>query len=202
MSYSDFTLMKLQDKFELDFVENQILFDNISNYAVSAEFLKMLHAFIPLATAIDTEKARSELIVAPLLAMFKLEAKNLSLFSGIEFNVDQNAGLTGRCDFILSKSSEQYRLEAPVLLMVEAKNDNIKSGIAQCGAEMVAAQFFNLERHNNIASIYGCVTTGSLWRFLKLIDKQFYIDVIEYHIYPPERILGILSFITQNNDAP
>lgn len=195
MSYSDFTLTDLQDVCQLVFIEDVVLFPHISTYELSPEFIHMLTNFIPLALAIDTEKARSELIVAPLLAMLKLNLKTISLFSGIEFNVDQDAGLCGRCDFILSQSPEQYRLEAPIFMLVEAKNDNIKSGIAQCGAEMVAGQRFNAKRHNEITAIYGCVTTGSLWRFLKLVEKRFYIDITEYHIQPPERIMGILAMI-------
>ncbi|MBT8421436.1 MAG: hypothetical protein KJO08_11340 [Gammaproteobacteria bacterium] len=199
MRYSDFTIADLQDKFHLVFMEDQRLFPEISDYELPKELLAMLEEFVPLALAIDTEKARSELIVAPLLAKLKLNLKDISLFSGIEFNVDHKAGLSGRCGFILSRSREQYRLDAPILMMVEAKNDNIKSGIAQCGAEMIAAQRFNAQRqqpkNNKIDAIYGCVTTGSLWRFLKLTGNDFYIDATEYHIQTPERIMAILASI-------
>lgn len=195
MSYNDFTLTDLQEICQVVFVENQELFPHISTSELSPAFMQMLANFIPLALAIDTEKARSELIVAPLLAMLKLNLKTISLFSGIEFNIDQKTGLCGRCDFILSKSPQQYRLEAPIFMLVEAKNDNIKNGIAQCGAEMVAAQIFNIKRQNEIKEIYGCVTTGSLWKFFKLIENNFYIDINEYHIQPLERIIGILSTI-------
>ncbi len=196
MSYSDFTIADLQDKFQLIFIEDKKLFSEIPDYEFPKELARMLEEFIPLALAIDTEKARSELIVAPFLAKLKLNLKEISLFSGIEFNVDKNLGLSGRCDFIISKSREQYRLDAPILVMVEAKNDNIKSGIPQCGAEMIAAQRFNREKNNGFETIYGCVTTGSLWRFLKLTGKNFYIDMIEYHIQTPEKIAAILALIT------
>ncbi|MDM8548240.1 hypothetical protein [Candidatus Venteria ishoeyi] len=196
MSYSDFSIADLQDKFQLTFIEDQMLFPAISDYQLPEAFKAMLLQFIPLALAIDTEKARSELIVAPFLAQLKLSLKDISLFSGIEFNVDKNLGLAGRCDFIISKSREQYRLDAPIVVMVEAKNDNIKSGIAQCGAEMIAAQRFNAEKNNHLDTIYGCVTTGSLWRFLKLSGKDFYIDTQEYHIQTPEKIAAILVYIT------
>ena len=36
--------------------------------------------------------------------------------------------------------------EAPVVVVVEAKNENMKQGIIQCIAEMVAAQQFNQQR--------------------------------------------------------
>nr|VFK47379.1 MAG: hypothetical protein BECKTC1821E_GA0114239_108313 [Candidatus Kentron sp. TC]VFK52968.1 MAG: hypothetical protein BECKTC1821D_GA0114238_12282 [Candidatus Kentron sp. TC] len=195
MSYSDFTIVDLQDKFHLVFVEDRRLFPEIPDYELPGELAAMLEEFVPLALAIDTEKARSELIVAPLLAKLKLTLNEISLFSGIEFDVDREAGLSGRCDFIIAKSREQYWLDAPLLIMVEAKNDNIKSGIPQCGAEMIAAQRFNAEKKNHIETVYGCVTTGSLWRFLKLIGREFHIDTIEYHIQIPERIMAILAAI-------
>nr|VFK67704.1 MAG: hypothetical protein BECKUNK1418G_GA0071005_11589 [Candidatus Kentron sp. UNK]VFK72982.1 MAG: hypothetical protein BECKUNK1418H_GA0071006_11549 [Candidatus Kentron sp. UNK] len=195
MSYSDFTIADLQDRFHLVFTEDRRLFSEIPDYELPEGLAAMLAEFVPLALAIDTEKARSELIVAPVLAKLKLTLKGISLFSGIEFNVDQEAGLSGRCDFIIAKSREQYRLDAPLLIMVEAKNDNIKSGIPQCGAEMIAAQRFNAERNNHLETIYGCVTTGSLWRFLELSGKSFSIDNIEYHIQTPERIMAILAAI-------
>lgn len=196
MSYSDFTIDELKDKFQLNFIEDCPLFTDVGNIEVPAELARILNEFIPLALAIDTEKARSELIVAPILAKLKVTLKQISLFSGIEFNVDKAQGLSGYCDFIISKSKEQYSLDAPVLMLVEAKNDNIKNGIAQCGAEMVAAQLFNAKRHNNLKTIYGCVTTGSLWKFLKLDGKDFYIDTLEYHIQAPEKIMAILTEIT------
>lgn len=197
MSYSDFTLGDLKDRFRLQFIEDEPLFCAIPDYEVPVELAVMLREFIPLALAIDTEKARSELMVAPLLAKLKLSLREISLFSGIEFNVDTESGLSGRCDFIISKSREQYRLDAPILMMVEAKNDNIKGGIPQCGAEMVAAQRFNADKNNEIETIYGCVTTGSLWRFLKLTEHDFYIDISEYPIQMPEKIMAIIALIAE-----
>lgn len=193
MSYSDFTIDELKSKFSLKFIEEVNLFPQVTDYDVPQELLALLPKFIPLALAIDTEKARSEFIVAPLLAELKISLQNISLFSGTEFNVDKNLGLTGRCDFIISATKEQYSLNAPVIMLVEAKNDNIKSGIAQCGAEMIAAQQFNQAKKNSIKTIYGCVTTGSNWKFLKLVGSDFYIDTIEYYIENPAKIMGILN---------
>lgn len=68
------------------------------------------------------------------------------MFSGREFNLSPENGLTGFCDFLISKSSEQIIIKAPVIALVEAKNDNIQSGLGQCIAEMVAAQLFNQQK--------------------------------------------------------
>ena len=64
------------------------------------------------------------------------------LFSGIEFNVEPRLGLKGVCDFLMSKSEEQYVLRAPVIVIVEAKKGEIEVGMGQCTAEMIAAQKF------------------------------------------------------------
>jgi hypothetical protein len=150
-----------------------------------------------LATLINTEKARSEWIIAPVLAEFKFHAdKKISLFSGTQFVVDQNEGLNGQCDYIISLSEEQLVLSAPVIMVVEAKNENIIGGIPQCIAAMVAALRFNVRKANPVAAVYGIVTTGSLWRFLKLErDHRAFVDPVEYHIQRIDRIFGILQAI-------
>ncbi|GGA36301.1 hypothetical protein [Okeania sp. KiyG1] len=102
------------------------------------------------------------MIISPIIVeLRKYFNRQISLFSGTEFNVDKSKGLTGRCDFIISYSPKQLEVTAPVMTIVEAKNDNIKSGLAQCIAEMVAAQLFNRQKKNQIYCIYGIVTTGS-----------------------------------------
>lgn len=151
-----------------------------------------------LALAIDTEKARSEFIIAPILAECRKILQNeISLFSGVEFNVEPAAGLNGICDFIISLSSEQFYISAPILALVEAKNDKIKAGVAQCIAEMIAAKLFNERKGNPLETVYGIVTTGSLWRFFRLSGKKVYIDTEEYHVRDVRKIFGILLQIVQ-----
>jgi hypothetical protein len=86
-----------------------------------------------LATAINTEKARSELIIAPvLLEVRRMLNFQIGFFSGSEFNVDLQAGLSGYCDYILTASKESYEIRTPVVTLAEAKNESIKSGLGQC----------------------------------------------------------------------
>jgi hypothetical protein len=116
----------------------------------------------------------------------------ISLFSGVEFNVDAESGLKGVCDYLLSLSPLQLAVEAPVVAIAEAKNENVPRGIAQCLAEMVAAQQFNREQENAIPTVFGVVTTGSLWKFLRLNETTAMVDETEYHISRPDKIIGIL----------
>ena len=193
MSYSDFTMDDLKQKLGLRFIQDESLFPTPPTRAISAALQTYLATYKPLALAIDTEKARSEYIIAPLLGELKVTNwHQISLFSGIEFNVDKSQGLNGRCDYILSQSDDQYSLTTPVVMMVEAKNDNIKSGIPQCGAEMVAAQTYNARQQHPKEIVYGCVSTGTNWKFLKLHNRDLVIDADEYYIDLPEKIMGIL----------
>jgi len=148
---------------------------------------------VPLALAINTEKARSEFIISEILIELKriLNGK-ISLFSGINLDVDKEKGLNGYCDFIVSQSSEQFFLKAPVITIVEAKNENIPSGIGQCIAEMIAARLFNERAALSIFKLYGAVTIGNIWKFLKYEQDTVYIDRQEYYINNPAKIVGIL----------
>ena len=122
----------------------------------------------------------------------------ISFFSGRDFNVDITSGLNGFCDYILSASEFTLEIEAPVITIVEAKNESTNVGLGQCIAEMVAAQRFNQARNRITESIYGAVTTGRIWRFLKLSGQNVAIDNEELVIENAEdinvsKILAILS---------
>ena len=193
MSYCDYTLEGACRTFDLEVVDEVDLFVEVSEVPVGRFLRSILAENFPLATAIHTEKARSELIVAPILVeVRRLMDHRISLFSGIDFNVDPERGLRGTCDFILARSSVQLFLEAPVLDVVEAKNNNIKSGLGQCLAAMVASRLFNERRGHGPSTIFGVVTTGSLWRFLKLEGQIASIDRPEYTIDSLGKILAIL----------
>jgi len=192
MAYSDYTLSEIKEKFQLAIEEQTNIFPDVIEEKVSDFLNEILEENIPLALAIHTEKARSEMIVTPILIeLRKLLNHRISLFSGVEFNIDKEKGLNGVCDYIISLSKEQLYVSSPVISVVEAKNDNIKSGLAQCAAEMIASRIFNEQKGNRINTIYGIVTTGSNWRFLKL-DNILYIDVREYYIEQLGKIMGIM----------
>lgn len=194
MSYSNFTLESVVTKFELEKTESIGLFSEIEPITPSDYLTTGLAKKVPLAAAIGTEKARSELIVADILVELceKFDYR-ISFFSGIDFNVDFENDLTGVCDFLISLSPGQLFLEEPVIALVEAKNTDMKLGLGQCIAEMIAAQRFNQEKGNDIPCVYGATTTGVDWQFLKLEGKNLQIDIAIYPIQQSDKILGILS---------
>ncbi|MEA5507411.1 hypothetical protein VB735_30835 [Halotia wernerae UHCC 0503] len=193
MAYSDFTLSKFKKSFNINIDEENDLFANVEPVLISDKLTANLEETTELALAINTEKARSEMIITPILLEVRRKANyQISLFSGTEFNVDAGKGLNGYCDFILSRSKEQLTINAPVMIIVEAKNENIKGGLGQCMAAMLAAQIFNQEEGNEIKTIYGAVTTGDIWKFLKLEDTDLFVDLNNYYIKELNKILGIL----------
>jgi hypothetical protein len=202
MAYSDFTIPELKKRFHLKVNEETNLFEDISEAELPDTLADILRRYLPLARNLNTEKARSELVIAPILTEFKLLYRDkISLFSGLEFNVDEALGLKGRCDYILSESPEQLVLTAPVCILVEAKNENIIAGIPQCLAEMVAALKFNENNDIPPGPVFGAVTTGMQWRFLRLEGKAANVDVMEYTIQAPKKIFGILKHIALHDRA-
>jgi len=193
MAYSDFSLAKVKNDFGLTLDESRNLFVDSKPVLLSATLKTLLSDYIPLATSISTEKARSEFLIAPILAEVRRLLNNqISLFSGNEFNVDAQRGLQGFCDYIISGSKEQLYITAPVTIIFEAKKEDIIGGLSQCVAAMVAAQIFNQSKGNEVERIYGSVTTGTNWKFLFLEGTIVYIDEIEYYIKEVDKILGIL----------
>ena len=147
MAYSDFDLTKVRKNFGLQIDEQPDLFADVPAVQPSATLSNILIETAHLAIAINTEKARSEMLITPVLL-------------------------------------DIWR---------QAKNENIKGGLGQCIAEMIAAQIFNEREDTTIETIYGAVTTGEIWKFLKLVGAVVSIDLSDYYIVRDvPKILGIL----------
>lgn len=202
MSYSDFSLSEATRRFGLSVSDDATLFPDTPD-AVPSDFLRsVLAEFAPLALSLQTEKARSEFLIAPVLAeVRRVSDRQISLFSGADFSVDPDVGLNGICDYILSRSPHLLFIAAPVLAVIEAKKENITAGLGQCAAAMVAAQRFNERENNLIPTIYGAVTTGDVWRFLRLENTRLQIDAGNYYYDSLPSLLGVLFTITQSEVA-
>jgi hypothetical protein len=198
MAYSDFTLNSAAEILGVEVIDRSFLpaIEPVPFNTVLLHYLKRGQA---LAVGAGSEKARSEFIIAPiLLELDEILQGHISIFSGQELTVDKALGLNGICDFIISRSPVKVKLSSPVVAIVEAKKGVMQDGWGQCIAEMVAAQRFNRHRQEPDTPIYGIVTTGTLWQFLVLEDRQVSIDNQEYSLEPVERILGILHWMLKN----
>jgi hypothetical protein len=193
MAYSDFDLRTARERFGLTLREDLDLFAATPEVEVSRELREFLRMWSPAAVAMNTEKARSEMIIAPMLMeAVRLSGFRLNLFSGLSFDVDKERGLTGVCDYLLALSPERFFLSHPVVAVVEAKREDITGGLGQCVAAMVGAREFNQREGRADGAVHGAVTTGSIWRFLKLEGNDVFIDLPEYYFDQLGKILGIL----------
>lgn len=198
MPYSKFTLSRAVEDFELTLIEGDRFFPKIEPVQPTPLLQDILKETIPWAIAVSSEKARSEGIINPVLLEVKRQLKGqISVFSGEEFTVQPEVDLTGYVDFLISRSPEQLFIKAPAVVLVEAKKEDLKPALGQCLAEMVAAQRFNQQKQQAIATIYGTVTSGTVWRFLRLEGQSVTIDLTDYPLPPVEQILGCLMWIVQ-----
>jgi len=195
MPYSKFTLPELRKKFGLQAHKAQI-FENVITIEPSAWLKETLQKNSHISLL--SEKARSELIVTPILTEL-LSRNNFSigLYSGVQFDVDETKGLNGECDFIIGLQGNSYTVESPIIALVEAKDDDISSGIPQCSAQMFASFEYNQAEGNFIDTIYGCVTTGTEWQFLQLKDNKIFINNTIIQFSELSKLLGIWQLIVE-----
>lgn len=195
MAYSDFSLRKVKKTFGVR-EQRAVLFEHITPIQMSEWLKETLETSLYFALASSSEKARSEFIVVPLLfEIHKRNQRRFAMYSGETFDVDKDQGLTEECDFLFSKGEMAHTIQAPVFTLVEAKKKDIGEGIGQCAAQMIGAQVFNQQEGNEIPEIFGCVTTGEDWQFLKLSDQILTIDTVRYYLDHIDKILGVLQQI-------
>jgi hypothetical protein len=82
VAYAEFTFQKLETDLHL-LIEEADLYSVVAPVQIGSTLADILRQNIPLALAINTEKARSELLIAPVLVeLRKMLAHRVSLFSG------------------------------------------------------------------------------------------------------------------------
>ena len=198
MSYKSFTFNQLKDRFGLEPSMSPI-FTNTK--IIPLEPSKWLWRSLEIASnnALKTGKERSERIISPIL-LESMERNNrlFSVFSGWLFDVDIVQELSGECDFLMSSAPFDLEIQSPFFMLTEAKGGEIETGLSQCAAQMLAAQIFNQRQDNPISVIFGCVTTGIVWRFLKLTSNDLIIDADVYYLDDVPLLLGVLQKIVDS----
>jgi len=197
MSYSKFkTIAQVKAAFGLTVLEGDRFLPQTNPVQPSLTLQDYLKESLPLVATSGSEKARSEGIIYPvLLEVRRALNREVSVFSGEEFNVDESVGLNGVCDFLLTRSRQVLEIAAPAVVIVEAKKTDLKLGLGQCIAEMVAAQQFNHAQSESVSVIYGVVSNGNQWQYLKLEQTQVCIDLSIYPLPPVDGILGDLVWM-------
>lgn len=195
MSYKSFTFYHLTEQFELDTSMNSLFNDTKLMQLEPSQWLwKTLE--IASNNGLKTQKERSERIISPiLLECLEKNNRQISMFSGWLFDVDIDRELKGKCDFLLSCVPLDLGIKVPFFILKEAEAGEIETALSQCAAQMLAAQIFNDRQNNHIPEIFGCVTTGIAWRFLKLAENNLTIDADIYCLDNLPLLLGILQTV-------
>ncbi len=172
MPYSNFSIEEVKNKFDLqiEIIDKIIEFGEFK----ITDWLQETLTF-NFKMTIRSEKSRNELIVMPVLLELKRHIDDIYIFSGERLDVDKSLNLNGECDFIITKT-KSYIIESPIFVIIEAKKQDLDGGIGQCIAQLIGAQKLN----KNTSIVYGCVTTGEEWQFIKLEKNIVSICTTKY----------------------
>jgi hypothetical protein len=199
MNYNKFSFDRIKRRFNLNEVQKD-LFEGVTPIEPS-EWLKETME-ITADLPIKTEKARTEFILMPiLLELRKRTERMFTIYSGEYFNVEPREGLAGPTDIILSMGAESYSISSPVMSIVQAYKNNLDLGLGKCVAQMIAADIFNEREDNQITTIYGCVTTGEQWLFLRLEGDTIQIHPHRFFLNELTDIIGMFQEMLDNCKA-
>ncbi len=164
MAYFDFTLIDLQAKFDLKHEIVDLFDKNQVNPLQPSDFLQQ-QLREARRLPIKSEKSRSESLILPIL----MESRRINndfftVYSGDILVADKENGLSGECDYIITKDINSYYVNTPIITIAEAKKQDIELGINQCSAQLYGAYTFNQQFNSSVSKIYGCTTTGEVCR--------------------------------------
>lgn len=191
--YSSYNLKTVKKKFGLKTVRKP-LFQALQPVQPTELLLATLQRASKMTIA--SEKSRSEWIVAPILMEVKyLNADKMNVLSGENLDVDKEQSLTGECDFIFVRDPDTETVESPIFCLVEAEKHDLTGGTGQCIAQMIGARMLNEQDGIHFPTIYGCVTTGTDWQFLKLEGQLVTLEENIKYINELPQLLGIFQQI-------
>ncbi len=82
--------------------------------------------------------------------------------------------------------------QKPLLITVEAKNDDYAQGWSDACKQLIVARLIN---ENNEIPIYALVSIGEGWQIGKLEGNRIYKHPIPLSINDPNELLGVLDYI-------
>jgi len=196
MVYSSFKFEQVLDEFYLS-IREQDLFKNLTGIEPTQRLTDTLAKGEKFAILTSTEKAKSEFIIAPiLLEVTSYYPQQLAIHSGRNLEADSDEGLSGECDFIIGKGSVSTIVNQPIITILRKKeHQSHHDALGQCIAQMYGAMVYNQKHNDHTDKVYGCLTNGETWQFLKLEDELITIDPNVIYLNELERILSCFSAI-------
>ena len=195
MAFTDFkSIQQAQKEFNIKYdEENYIDYEEIEP---SSTFLEDFEFSRQNIDVFSSEASRCENVIYPIIKdIYKHYVEKYSLWSHKSISHDQM--VTGTPDYMISTKSDLGKtiLGIPILIIVEAKQNNFTEGWGQCLAELVAAQRIN---ENEEITIHGIVTDGEMWHFGKLVGKLFTKNQTVLAISEMKKIFGAVSYLIKH----
>lgn len=135
---------------------------------------------------------REAVIFPALKEVWRHYSDHLSLFSHEPVAAD--AELRGELDYMVCRRSplSAFIPDQPILLVGEAKKDDLDSGWAQALAGMLAARRL---APAPAPVLYGVAATRSVWQVGRLTDDLFTCDPRSFTLTDPGELFNALHFV-------
>jgi hypothetical protein len=199
MSFSDYKNYKaseLEQLFKIQIKNNEALFNHFKpsgqNYSILQADVKKMSSRLRLSK-FDNEATRGSLLVSRIL-WESAAVYNLGVFFEPPVNLppeetkDLPHPLNGKYDSALSL--DEIDLSSPIISIVEVKKSSLSDGLGQCLAEMYATlKEFKQDK------VYGIITDGEVWEFLRLENAVLSVDENNYYIKYVADIVDRIGYI-------
>ena len=196
MAYTNFTFENLEDQFGIAFKIKPLFPKKIKSVKPSAHLVETIKRSASLNVRV--EKARSEFLIAPIMAEIKIRNDDrIDMFSGENLLADIKLGLNGEVDFILTNVPHSPLIKAPIIAVIEAKRADLDLNQPQCADQIIGTKVFNENANKPLPTYFGCVTTGREWQFLQLLGDTIYIDQRVYLLTELPVLLGVFQHIIE-----
>jgi hypothetical protein len=194
MAYRKFKLTELESKFG---IQNRLIRWLDTSKTTPIEPSSLLKMVIERATLapLSTEKAVSERVISPIMTeILELNTETIQLFSGEIINADDDNGLKGEIDFLFNYRPHSPTPEVPIFSITESKIGLLHKAWGQAAAQMLGVFIINQKLNHPLEVVFGSVTDGNSWQFLKLENKIVYIDSRVYTLTELPIILGVFQY--------
>lgn len=157
MPYSQFTtISKAKQAFNLTVQEGERFIPSLDPISPSSILAGTLNDSLPIVATSGSEKARSEGIIYPvLLEVRRILDRQVSLFSGEDFTIEESLRLSGVCDFLLTTNSCRFPLRRFPLTRVLALDSDDRPDMADNPAAAQVKPMTAPIIHRAFCSLFG-----------------------------------------------
>lgn len=198
MAFSDFkSVAAVQEAYHIVYQEADFL--QFRRYTPSSTIRSELAFNRQYIEVLSSEASRCENIIYPILReVYKAFIDRYALWSHKALTYDQT--LDGTPDYLITTKSELGKtvMGIPIVVIVEAKQNNFTEGWGQCLAELVAAQKLNQDEQK---PIYGLVTDAEVWQFGKLHAGIFTKHRTHLTLDDLQKLCGALIYCLEETHA-